>query len=257
MRDDGLVYSPMELKGKTAIITGASGVLGGAITKALAKAGCNCVCHYHTNKEAAEKVLAEIEGIGVKGLIVKGDLRKESDIKELFRKSAELGMPQILVNSASIFKKQGLGEITFENCQEMLGINLTAPILISQMFGIELKKAFENKNSVLGKIINMTDVGGVRPWAEYAVYCCSKAGLIGATKAMAKELSPSICVNSVAVGLASWPGDFGDEEKKRQLSFVPMGRIAEMKEVGAAVVFLLENDYITGQVLNVDGGRCI
>ncbi len=247
----------MELKGKTAIITGASGVLGGAITRTLAKAGCNCVCHYHTNKEAAEKVLADIEEIGAKGLIVKGDLKKDSDIKELFRASSKLGVPQILVNSASIFKKQKLGEITFENCHEMLNINLAAPILISQIFGLELKRTFENKNSIVGKIVNMTDVGGVRPWAGYAVYCSSKAGLIGVTKAMAKELSPSICVNSVAVGLASWPAKFGDEEKKRQMSFVPMGRIAEMNEVGKAVVFLLENDYITGQVLNVDGGRCI
>ena len=116
---------------------------------------------------------------------------------------------------------------------------------------------FGNAKSVVGKIINISDVGGIRPWAKHTLYCSSKAGLIGATKAIAKELAPAICVNSIAPGVVTWPSDFDESERHRQLSFIPMRRIAEPKEVTEAIIFLLKNDYITGQVLNVDGGRCI
>ena len=107
------------------------------------------------------------------------------------------------------------------------------------------------------KIINMVDVGAIRPWSEYAVYCSSKAGLIGATKALAKELAPAICVNAVAPGTATWPIDFSQTGKDHQLSFIPAGRIAGTNEITPAIIFLLESDYITGQVLCVDGGRSI
>ncbi|MHC4293043.1 MAG: SDR family oxidoreductase, partial [Planctomycetota bacterium] len=100
-------------------------------------------------------------------------------------------------------------------------------------------------------------VGGIRPWAEYILYCSSKAALIGATKALAKELAPSVCVNSIAPGLFTWPENFTDEQKNRQLSFIPLGRKTEAEDIAEGLIFLLKNDYITGQVLNVDGGRCI
>jgi len=284
----------MELKGTTAIITGSSGRLGGAIAKALATAGCNCICHYNSNKQQAEELAGQIEALGVKALAVGADLVEPAQIEDLFEKARELGTPQILVNSAAVFSRQPLQEVTFEEAQRVLNLNLTAPILTSRAFAkvvsaklINAKKPFQNtkrhsehseeslisanetlrfaqgdsfeivSQSVVGKIINVADVGGVRPWAGYVLYCSSKAGLIGATKALAKELAPVICVNSIAPGVVTWPSDYDESEKKRQLSFIPAGRIARMSEVTDAVIFLLKNDYITGQVLNVDGGRCI
>ncbi|MCK4914054.1 MAG: SDR family oxidoreductase, partial [Planctomycetes bacterium] len=165
--------------------------------------------------------------------------------------------PQILINSAAVFSKEPLAEITFQKAQQVLNLNLTAAILTSKYFAEIVNEKFVDEDFAAAKIINIADVGGIRPWANYTLYCSSKAGLIGATKALAKELAPKICVNAVAPGIVNWPDDFSETEKKRQLSFIPVGRIAATEEIAAAIIFLLENDYITGQVLNVDGGRCI
>jgi len=247
----------MELRDKTAIITGSSGRLGGAIAKALAEVGCNCICHYNSNRQKAEELAEQIKKLRVKALAVGADLTEPEQIEDLFEKALEFGTPQVLINSAAVFSRQPLSEVTFEEAQRVLNLNLTASILTSRAFAKRIGEEFGGSESVVGKIINIADVGGIRPWAGYVLYCSSKAGLIGATKALAKELAPYICVNSVAVGVVTWPSDFDESEKKRQLAFIPVRRIGEPKEVAEAVIFLLENDYITGQVLNVDGGRCI
>jgi NAD(P)-dependent dehydrogenase (short-subunit alcohol dehydrogenase family) len=247
----------MELKKATAIITGASGHLGGATAKALAEAGCNCICHYNRNEHKTEQLVEQICKTGAKALAVKADLNKPDEIENLFEESKELGTPQILINSAAIFSRQPLENVTFEEAQKILNLNLTAPILISKEFAKGISSKLHDTDGVIGKIINISDVGGIRGWAEYVLYCSSKAGLIGATKALAKELAPSICVNSIAPGIVTWPSDFSEPEKQHQLSFIPAKRIAQLNEITGAIIFLLENDYITGQVLNVDGGRCI
>ena len=247
----------MELKGTTAIITGSSGRLGSAIAKALAQAGCNCICHYNSNKQRVVELVTEIEALGVKALSIAADLTGPKQIEDLFDKASEFGTPQVLINSAAVFSRQPLAEVTFEEAQKVLNLNLIAAILTSQGFAKKINAEFGNAESVVGKIINIADVGGIRPWAGYVLYCSSKAGLIGATKSLAKELAPRICVNAIAPGVVTWPSDFDESEKQRQLSLIPAGRIAEPGEIAEAVIFLLENDYITGQVLNVDGGRCM
>ena len=247
----------MELKGKTAVITGASGQLGSAIAKSLGDAGCNCVCHYNCNKAPAEKVVKQIEALGQKGLAVCADLTDPDQIEELFSRACTVGLPRILINSAALFSRQRLEDVTFAQAQKVFNVNLTAPILTSQIFANKISEKFGKCESVVGKIINISDVGGIRPWKQYVLYCSSKAGLIGATKALAKELAPSICVNSIAPGVVTWPKGFDEADKERQLSFVPSKRVASLAEITSAIIFMLENDYITGQVLNVDGGRCI
>jgi len=247
----------MKLKGTTAVVTGSSGRLGGAITRALAEVGCNCICHYNRNKQKAEDLAEQIQALGVKAAAVGADLTEPEKIEKLFERAAELGTPQILINSAAVFSKQPLADVTFEEAQKIFNLNLTAPILTSRTFAKMVNSTFPEAGSVVGKIVNISDVGGIRPWAKYVLYCSSKAGLIGATKALAKELAPRVCVNSIAPGVVTWPGDFDQSQKQRQLSFIPMKRIAEISEVTEAIIFLLKNDYITGQVLNVDGGRCI
>jgi pteridine reductase len=165
---------------------------------------------------------------------------------------------QILVNTVSVFQKQPLGEVTFEDAQSVMDINLLGPILTCREFAQEvLSQQNPESANPIGKIINLVDVGGIRPWANYTVYCASKAGLIAATKSMAKELAPAICVNAIAPGVISWPKGFSEKGKKRQLAFIPAGRIGYTSEITSAIIFLLQNDYITGQVLDVDGGRCI
>lgn len=247
----------MELKGVNAIITGSTGWLGSAIAAVLAQAGCNCICHYHQHSRRAEKLAEQISAGGVKSLSVGADLTKQKGIEKLFEKALSLGTPQILINSAAIFSKQPLEKIRFELAAKVLTLNLTAPIMTSRLFAKTLKARFGSTKSVIGKIINIADIGGIRPWAGYVLYCSSKAALIAATKALAKELAPQICVNAVAPGLLTWPQHFDQNDKKRQLSLVPAARTGLPDEVAAAIISILENDYIIGQVLNVDGGRCI
>lgn len=247
----------MKLQGKNAIITGSSGNLATAIATTLATAGCNCICHYKSNRTKACALVEQIEALGAKALAIGADLTEPGEIDNLFEKARAFGTPSILINSAAVFSRQALSEVTFDQTQKILALNLTAPILASKAFAKIIEAEFATDKAVLGKIINITDVGGIRPWPEHVVYCSSKAGLIGATKALAKELAPAICVNSIAVGLVTWPADFDESQKQRQLSFIPAKRIGTPKDVADAIIFLLENDYITGQVLNIDGGRCI
>ncbi len=247
----------MELNQTTAVITGSSGRLGFWIAKALAQAGCNCICHYHRNRDVAEQLVAEIRQMSAKAVAVGADLTKPQQIETLFAGQADFARPRILINSAAVFSRQPLDDMTFQQAQSVLNLNLTAPILASQVFAKIVSAEFDSTQTVAGKIINIADIGGIRPWAGSVLYCSSKAGLIGATKALAKELAPGICVNAIAPGLITWPSDFDESAKSRQLSFIPLRRIGEPAEVTEAIIFLLKSDYITGQVLNVDGGRCI
>jgi NAD(P)-dependent dehydrogenase (short-subunit alcohol dehydrogenase family) len=242
----------MVLKGKTAVIIGASGRLGSEVALALGQAGCHCLLQYLNSREKAEQIAEQIKKLGQKALAVRADLTIENQIKEMFGQAGKLGKPQILVNCAAIFAKTPLGETSFEQAQKIMNINLTASVITSKYFAKSLKE-----NESAGKIINIADVGGIRPWAGYVLYCSSKAALIGATKALAKELAPAVCVNAIAPGIVTWPADFDDSQKQRQLSFIPLRRIATARDITEAVIFLLENDYITGQVLCVDGGRSI
>ena len=210
-----------------------------------------------SNKQKANELVEQIKKLGIRALAVEADLTKPEQINDLFEKALEFGTPGVLINSAAVFSRQPLADVTFEEGQKVLNLNLIAPILTSRAFAKVVNEKFGDAESVVGKIINIADVGGIRPWAGSVLYCSSKAGLIGATKALAKELAPALCVNSIASGVVTWPSDFDESEKQRRLSFVPMRRIAKVNEVTEAIIFLLKNDYVTGQVLNVDGGRCI
>ncbi len=247
----------MELSGKSVIVTGSTGSLGSELVKALAQAGCNCICHYYKNKEKAEKIVSDIKAMSQTAVAIKADLTEPQQIDALFEQASRYAPVQILINSASVFERTPLDEISVGQARRVLDVNLTACILTARAFAQKISKAPEDKDAPSGKIINICDVAATKPWAEYSLYCASKAGLIGATKALAKELAPNILVNALAPGIATWPTEMTGEEEKRQLSFIPMRRFAETREIAAAMIFLLENDYITGQVLNVCGGRGI
>ena len=247
----------MELKGKTALITGSTGRLGVAITKALACAGCDCICHYYRNKPQADELVAQIKAMGNNAIAIQANLATPKEIELLFEARAEFGITQVLINSAAVFSRSALQQITFEDAQKVMNLNLIAAILTSKAFAEQLDKNFPSSESIVGKIINIADIGAIRPWAQYVLYCSSKAGLIGATKALAKELAPRVCVNSISPGIVTWPDGSEDVEKKKQLSLIPMDRFGQPDEITRAIIFLLENDYIIGQNINIDGGRVI
>ncbi len=246
----------MIIKDKTAIITGSSGKLGSAIAKALAEQGADCLCHYYKNREEAEKTLLQIRELGRKAELLQADLRVEDDIKKLF-KETEPAEPRILINSAAVFYRQPLDQADAESAGQLLDLNLTTPILTAKYFIKNARKLETEPKEIKGKIINMADVAGLHPWAEYSVYSASKAGLIAAAKSLAKEFAPAFTVNTVSPGLVSFPDNFTEEQIEKQAERVPMKRAADYGEITEAVIFLLKNDYITGRDITVDGGRYI
>ncbi|MBA7626151.1 3-beta-hydroxycholanate 3-dehydrogenase (NAD(+)) 1 [subsurface metagenome] len=164
----------MELKGTTAIITGSSGRLGGAIAKALATAGCDCICHYNSNKQVAQELVEQIKKLGVKALAVEADLSKPDEIEGLFEKVLAFGTPGVLINSAAVFSRRPLANVSFEEAQKVLNVNLIAPILTSRAFAKIVNAKSSEAGSAIAKIINIADVGGIRPWAGSVLYCSSK-----------------------------------------------------------------------------------
>ena len=250
----------MDIQGLTAIVTGASGRLGSAIAAGLAARGVICVCHYHRNVSAASELVERIAAPGGRAVAVQADLSDPSDIQRLFETASTLGTPRILVNSASVFERKPLTELDAAALQRTLAINLAAPILTSRCFAQAIQKAgldIQKTGLPIAKIINLTDAAAKKPWAEYAAYCAAKAGLAGLTVALAKELAPAITVNAIAPGIITWPEPMSQDDQKKQLSRIPVGRFGRPEEIVRALLFLLENDYITGHTLAVDGGRTI
>ncbi len=236
--------------GKTAIITGTSGKLGSQLAFSLWKMGFSCLCHYHSNAAAAKQTVEEIISYGGFAKAVSADLSTQNGISDLM--AALGGMPPaaVLVNSASVFKKTPAKDRDFEQVRQMMHLNAAVPLIISMEFAARVK-------SDMAKIINITDVAGQLEWAGYSAYCASKAALISITKNLAKELAPRILVNAISPGVINWPQDFDKDEAARQIAKVPLGRAARYEEITGTLEFIIKNDYLTGQIISVDGGRML
>ena len=236
--------------GKTAIITGASGKLGSRLALSLGQMGFCCLCHYHSNADAAKQTVDTINRFGGTAKAVSADLSTQNGISSLM--AGLEGMPQavVLVNSASVFKKTPANDCDFKQISELMHLNATVPLIISMEFAARLK-------ADIAKIINITDVAGQLQWSGYSAYCASKAALISITKNLAKELAPHILVNAISPGVINWPDDFDRDEAAKQIARVPLGRAARYEEITAAMEFIIRNDYLTGQIISVDGGRML
>ena len=242
----------MKLSNISCLITGSTGTLGRAIALALARGGTDCVCHYHTHADIAGDLAGQIVRLGRKAMVLQADLRSPEQIDDLMDKAFGFGPLRVVINSAAVFGRRKLPDISPQSIHEIIETNLAAPLLISRAF---VKRLAPQNTSA--KIINIADIGAMHPWAGYAEYCASKAGLIAITKSLAKELAPAITVNAVAPGIVTWPESMGEEKKQKAISHIPLKRFAQPEEIADAVLFLVANDYITGQVLQVDGGRGI
>ena len=249
----------MQIQGFTAIVTGSTGRLGQAIALGLAAQGMDCICHYYQQEEAARSVAAQITAMGRRAATVQADLECEADMERFFEQAAAFGKARVLVNSASVFERCPLDELTGEEVQRTLGINLAAPVLASRSF-VQVLEAeglnYQTAEEPFAKIVNLADVAAMKPWAEYAAYCASKAGLIGLTKAAAQRTGTGDIGQCHCPGIVTAGTDTPDEENK-QLARIPAGRFGQPDEIVRSILFLLENDYITGQTLCVDGGRSI
>ncbi len=163
----------MELTDTTAVINGSTGSLGRAVTLALAKAGVDCICHFHKNRQAADDLTAQIKALGPNAIPVAADLTVPEQIDNLFTATENLAPPTILINSAAVFSRLPLTDITLENAQQVLNINLIAPVLVSRKFAQVVNKHFPHAETPIAKIINLSDIGALRPWANYTIYCAS------------------------------------------------------------------------------------
>ena len=175
----------MDLTGLTAVITGASGRLGRAIAAGLAAGGMDCVCHYHHNRAAAEALAVQIQATGRRAAAVQADLAQAQAIERLFDAAGAFGRVRVLVNSAAVFERRPLECLTAEAIGSMLAVNLAAPMLTSRCFARLLRADvldWRKAAAPFAKIINLTDVAAIKPWAEYGAYCASKAGVAGLTK---------------------------------------------------------------------------
>ena len=247
----------MEIKGKTAIITGATGELGGAIVVMLAKSGVQCICIYNKNSKQAKELGAVLNRLKTKNLFIQTDLTTQKNIEKVFAEIEKFTTPQILINTAAVFDKKPIAELTFDYIRHTLDVNFTVSMIMTQKFVALVHRKIKSRAKPLAKIINITDIVAQNPPAGFSIYSASKSALIAATKSLAKELAPDFTVNAVSPGIINFQKGTSAKLKKRILSHIPAGRTGSPDEIAAAVKFLIENDYLTGQIINVDGGKTI
>ncbi|MFA9397075.1 MAG: 3-oxoacyl-[acyl-carrier-protein] reductase [Clostridiaceae bacterium] len=242
------------LEGKTALVTGGSRGIGRAIAIKLAKMGANIVINYTSNEDKAIKVKQEIENFNVKVMIIKADVSKFNEAQDLVKTTNEkFGSLDILVNNAGITKDNLLMRMKEEDFDRVIDVNLKGAFnLIKHASSIMLKQKS-------GRIINISSVVGVIGNAGQANYAASKAGVIGLTKSAARELaSRGITVNAVAPGFINtdMTEKLPEKIKDAMLSNIPLKSFGEASDIANLVGFLSTDEakYITGQVINVDGG---
>lgn len=238
---------------KVALITGAADRIGAAMAKALHQHGYNVLIHYRSKHEQAQALSNELnQQRPDSALTLQADLSDAASVAKLAEAATRsLGRLDLLINNASVFAPDPTESVPIEFWTHTLDTNLRAPWLLARALAPELKQR-------QGNIINLIDIYADHPLSRHSIYNTSKAGLSMLTKAMALELSPEIRVNGIAPGAILWP-DLPPSLEKQQtiLSKIPLGRIGNPAAIVAAMRFLLNCDYITGQIIKVDGGRSL
>ena len=242
----------MQFENKVAIITGAKQGIGFGIALAMAKEGCNIVVS-DIDQAGAEAAAAEIAKLGVQTLAVACDVSKKENVDNLIAETIKkFGKLDILVNNAGVYPYKAFAEMTEADWDRVMNVNLKSVFLCSQAAAKEMKAG--------GKIVSISSIASLVGFDNLVHYCASKGGINGFTRALALELaSKKINVNAVAPGAIETPGStvtMTDEVKKGTLALIPWGRMGSPEDIGQAVAFLASDkaDYITGQVLVVDGG---
>lgn len=242
----------MELKGKVVLVTGGARRVGRSISLELASRGALVIVHYRSSESEAGELVAEIVRQGGFACAVQADLTLLDDVQRLVRTvEVDVGYIDVLVNNASVYFETPLATLSDGHWDEMIGTNLTAP------FRLARRVAGPMLNRGSGKIINLTDIHASRFHPGHLAYCVSKAGLEMLTRGLAIELAPTVQVNGVAPGAVLWPEDRSEAERDVIRGEIPLGREGAPEDVARAVRFLIEEDYITGEILTVDGGRVL
>lgn len=239
----------MNLSGKKVLVTGAAKRIGREIALAFAQAGAELFLHYHRSQEEAEILAREISQKGSKSpRLFSADLLVSEDRKRLASKVLEEGGVDVLINNASIFYSIPFSEISEKDWHNFMGIHVHAPFFLSQSLGPEMKKRGG------GRIINISDWSGLRPYKDYIAYCTSKGALITLTQGLAKALAPEVLVNAICPGPVL-PGEADSSSpKKAPHEKTLLQKWGSPQEVARLAVFLAESDFMTGHYHLVDGG---
>lgn len=239
----------MDLAGRVAVVTGGAVRVGAAITRELASRGASVFIHYNRSAQPAEALRDEISAAG--GIAATGsmDLSNPGVASTLIDAVVvSLGPPTILINSASSFPFDTIEDVTVEGFRLAQDLSLTAPLMLIQAFATHVP------DDLGGAIVNITDVRTMRPYRKHLSYMVGKGGIDTLTKASALALAPRIRVNAVALGVILPPADEDDDYGKNLAMELPLRRIGGAEVVADTVVFLCENDFITGETIRVDGG---
>jgi NAD(P)-dependent dehydrogenase (short-subunit alcohol dehydrogenase family) len=242
----------MEIKGSVVLITGAAERVGRAVALYLAERGAHIVFSYYDAKEDWENTLAEINALGVSGLAVQTEVRDSKQVHRLVEAAIQQhGRIDVLINNASVWLRSPMLEITEEEWDAALDINLKGPFLMTQAVAPHMIKQEQ------GVIINMTDLSAFQIWPGYVHHGASKAGLVSLTRSMAYELSPHIRVNAIAPGTVLLPDNAPPEKRQWAIEMSTLKRVGTPTDVARLAAYLIESDFVTGSVNFVDGGRSL
>ena len=239
------------LAGRVALVTGAGRRVGRAIALALGARGMQVVVHFNGSREGADETARLIADAGGQAVVEQADLSRIDAADSLVdRAVAWRGTLTALVNSAAIMLRTPVGETTASDWDTMFAINVRAPYFLSQRAAPALAAS-------QGAIVNIADLAAFESWPAYVPHGMTKAAVVQMTRAMARALAPGVRVNAVAPGVVLLPEGWSEEEAEHLRSTTPLRRLGSPDDVAQAVVFLLEAQYVTGEVIRVDGGRHI
>lgn len=237
----------VDLRGKTALVTGAAKRIGAAISLALAREGANVVLHYHGSGDEARRLQGETVALGVSSWLLRADFEKPQEYETLIERSVETaGGLDILVNNASLFPVDSLATVTFDSLVRNMQVNAWVPFVLSRDFA---------RLAGRGKIVNLVDSRTHDFDWTHVAYILSKHVLDVLTRATALRYAPDIAVNGVAPGLILPPPDKDESYIERLVHTVPLKRRGSPEDIARAVIYLLKSDFVTGEVIHVDGGR--
>ena len=252
------------LKGQSAIVTGANSGIGKGVAKALASAGAQVIVNYVVNEEGAEEVVKSIKEDGGCALAMHADVSKEEQVQNMFAQAIkEFGTIDILVNNAGLQRDANLVDMTLAQWNKVIEVNLTGQFLCAREAVREFirRGPVPERSRALGKIICMSSVHDIIPWAVHCNYAASKGGVLILMKSLSQELAPQkVRVNAISPGAIKTPINqeawYTAEAEQKLLGLIPYKRVGTVEDIGKAAIWLSsdESDYVNGVTIYVDGG---